>query len=182
MVFYILRESVGVITLRIADFGFWIEINKSSNKGLISNSAIRIPKSAIDLLQYSKTTRNLYRQTHWTLPLAILDLSCGLPPCGRVPGFRMQILDTKMQTLDWRAQNLKVRNGSVNLQSTITNHTSQRLALRARFSMFNKKGRATAGSACDNYLVMMWVNSLVWDLRFVPPKTFPKLPARAFQC
>jgi hypothetical protein len=64
MVFYILRESVGVITLRIADFGFWIEINKSSNKGLISNSAIRIPKSAIDLLQYSKTTRNLYRQTH----------------------------------------------------------------------------------------------------------------------
>ena len=64
MLFPLLRQSAGVITFRIGDLGFWIAINKSSNKGLISNSAIRIPKSAIDLLQYSKTTRNLYRQTH----------------------------------------------------------------------------------------------------------------------
>ena len=61
MIFPLLRQSAGVITFRIADLGFQIEINKSSNKGLISSSAIRIPKSAIELLQYSKKTRNLYR-------------------------------------------------------------------------------------------------------------------------
>jgi hypothetical protein len=27
--------------------------------------------------------------------MAILDLSCGLPPFGRVPGLRLQILDLK---------------------------------------------------------------------------------------
>jgi hypothetical protein len=64
MLFPLLRQSAGVITFRIADLGFWIEINKSSIKGLIPNSAIRIPKSAIDLLQYSKKARNLYRQSH----------------------------------------------------------------------------------------------------------------------
>ena len=53
MVFPRLRQCDGVITFGIADLGFRIEINKSSNKGLISNSAIRIPKSAIELLQYS---------------------------------------------------------------------------------------------------------------------------------
>jgi hypothetical protein len=74
MLFSLLRQSAGVITFRIADLGFVlrtptlragsrfrIEINKSSNKGLIPNSAIRIPKSAIDLLQYSNKAPNLYR-------------------------------------------------------------------------------------------------------------------------
>jgi hypothetical protein len=59
-----MREFVGVITFRIGDLGFRIKTYMGSNTGLISNSAIRIPKSAIELLQYSKTVRKLYRQCH----------------------------------------------------------------------------------------------------------------------
>ena len=80
MVFPLLRLSAGVITFRIGDFGFRSEHNKIQIKNSISipQSAFRIPKSAIELLQSSKTARNLYRQSHSTLTPARLDLGVAL--------------------------------------------------------------------------------------------------------
>jgi hypothetical protein len=54
-----MREYAGVVTFRIGDLGFWIEINKAQTKDLFLIPQSAFLKSAIELLQYSNTPQQL---------------------------------------------------------------------------------------------------------------------------